>query len=58
MMFADSVFGWACFSLILILVGIGWVVGRIGKAAGNVLKSGAVQEAARIGFWTWFLSDY
>jgi hypothetical protein len=60
MVFADwfsDALGSSCLVFILILMGIGWIVQSIGKAAGDALKSDAARDAARIGFWAWFLSD-
>jgi hypothetical protein len=53
MLFADwfsSFLGQAC----LVWVGIVWLIWWL---LSSLFKSQAVQDAARIGFWAWFLSD-
>jgi hypothetical protein len=65
MVFADFIgdlLGWSCLWIVFVLLGIGWVCNRLGKAAGDALKSDTAREvareAARITFWTWWFSDW
>lgn len=55
--FFNDVLGWGCVGFLLMLWALGWAASSIGKAAGDALKSDTVKEAAKIGFWAWFLSD-
>jgi hypothetical protein len=60
MLFADffnELFGSACLMFIAVIWLIGWVLTSIGNAAKEALKNDTVQQAARVGFWAWFLSD-
>jgi hypothetical protein len=53
MLFADffsDLLGQGCCMFIV-------VVGLLGWGISSLFKSDAVKEAARIGFWAWFLSD-
>lgn len=51
--FFDEVLGTGCCMFIFLVLGLGWLI----KSLGNAMKNETVQTAAKIGFWTWFLSD-
>jgi hypothetical protein len=60
MLLADwfgNLLGNACLFSVVIIGTVCWAIGRLVESAGNVLQNEDVREAARIGFWSWFLSD-
>lgn len=60
MLFADffnELLGQACLMFVGVLFLIGWGLKALGGAVSNAMKNETVRDAAKIGFWSWFLSD-